>query len=384
MPIKGSSLFQFVTKYLHPQSRIVVAVSGGVDSCVLLHLCSMHFAPSSLLAVHINHQLQENADEMENFCYEYAKKLGISFVSQRLEVGINHSNLESRARTLRYQAFSKIISQHDVLLTAHHADDQVESVFLNLLRGSGIAGIRGIAKYVNQFNLHCLRPLLAISRHEILEYANTNKIEWVEDPSNIDQSFNRNYIRQSIFPLLKKRWPEVEESFSKVTQNAREAQNCLDDLASLDLKNCVEVSLFSPFSVLNIAKVNQLNQARKKNLLRYWVAQQGNHYLHFFDFDRIFNAINNPSGRSGKQYQYHGFRLAIYKNQLFYLYEEQSEAASLVSKKNVIHRKNYLENGYSPHFMKHAFQRYAVPPWMRDRVCFELNSNGKIKNLLIR
>ena len=147
--------------------RVVLAFSGGLDSCVLLHLLTSHPHSYSVQLWHVNHGLQESADEMEVFCNARAREYGLEIKTSHLHLDPHAGNLESTARQARYALFEKELNQGDCLMTAHHADDQVETFMLNALRGSGSAGLRGIAKSrpIGQSTL--FRPLLDISREEL-------------------------------------------------------------------------------------------------------------------------------------------------------------------------------------------------------------------------
>lgn len=190
------------------QNTIWIAYSGGVDSTVLMHIASKHY--DNIHAVHINHGLNANACMWERHCASEAKKLGVPFTSLKVNAQpISGQSPEEAARNARYSAFKRLVADNDVLLTAHHADDQAETVLYRLLRGTGPKGLGAMQpKTINQ-GIKILRPMLDIKRDEILEYAKSENLSWIEDCSNNNQDFDRNFIRQRIMPLLKQRWSAV-------------------------------------------------------------------------------------------------------------------------------------------------------------------------------
>ena len=218
---------------LLPESvkRLVLAFSGGVDSCVLLHLLSQRNSDFEILIWHVNHGLVDNADEMELFCQQKVSEYGMELNLSHLRLDSNVSNIEARARKARYQVFGESLGGQDCLLTAHHADDQVETFFLNLLRGSGSAGLRGIAAFKWLSRTPMLRPLLSISRVDLERYAEQQQLNWFEDPSNQSERFNRNYLRKQVIPAIKKRWPAYHQSIASVCAIQSETQDLLDDLS---------------------------------------------------------------------------------------------------------------------------------------------------------
>jgi tRNA(Ile)-lysidine synthase len=253
----------------------VLAFSGGLDSCVLLHLLSnSRFLPNIKLW-HVNHGLQFEADNMANFCQQQANAYQLELKLSHLNLQTTQSNIEAIARTARYALFAKELTQNDCLLTAHHMDDQVETFLLNVLRGSGSAGLRGIAAQRSFAKACLIRPLLHFKREILLGYANQHELEWFEDPSNNSVQFNRNYIRHKVTPVIQQRWPNYQDAIATVCDIQSETQQLLDDLATLDYEVLSDSSdrpssakLPSTLSVKGLAL---LSLARKKNVIRYWL-----------------------------------------------------------------------------------------------------------------
>ena len=181
--------------------RIFVGFSGGLDSTVLLYLCSKLKRETSVVAVHVNHGLHEKADEWELHCSATADRFGVEFVAKM--VGPIFGNVEYQARRLRYRCFREIIQEGDVVLTAHHANDDIESLLWQLFTGRALVGVRE-SRPLGQGILW--RPLLNYSRAELKDTARENSLDWIEDHTNADISFDRNYIRHRVVPHIFERF----------------------------------------------------------------------------------------------------------------------------------------------------------------------------------
>jgi tRNA(Ile)-lysidine synthase len=191
--------------------RILVGVSGGVDSVVLLHALAQRSAVS---AAHIHHGLSPNADRWARFCRRLCERLDVPLTVRRVRVP---KRTEADARAARYAAFAKL--RWDVLALAHHLDDQAETVLMNLLRGAGPRGARGM-RVVSKFQWRVLlRPLLGVSREAIITYAREHHLEWIEDESNASDAFTRNFIRLRIAPLLSERYPRWREALARAARH---------------------------------------------------------------------------------------------------------------------------------------------------------------------
>jgi len=232
---KLADLEQKTEKYL-------IAYSGGVDSHVLLHLCSqLKNSPSgfdqSFSAVYIDHGLSSESKKWgkhcQHICFELDIPLTIIDVDARPEKG---QSPEASARTARYQAFSQILNENECLLTAQHLDDQAETLLLQLLRGSGAKGLSAMPKIRPFSKGYLCRPILDYKKKDILEYARQHQLKWIEDESNLEQRFERNYLRHSVIPLLEKRWPAVKENFAKSAEVLAESQFLLDEMADSDIQ----------------------------------------------------------------------------------------------------------------------------------------------------
>jgi tRNA(Ile)-lysidine synthase len=255
--------------------RYLVAFSGGIDSSVLLHALASsadtHRVP--IVAIHINHGMHEDAPDWEAHCRRVASGLDVPFQSQVVIID-DKSGLgqEATARQARYDAFRDIVEEGDWLLSAHHEDDQAETLLMNLMRGSGLAGLAGIGA-VQPFARGTLaRPLLGVSGDAMKAYAEQQHLRWIDDPSNLDTRFDRNFLRQEIIPSLAERWPGVAQRLARSAELAAEASDLLNDLAELDLAN---VTTGTKAAKLAIEGLRSLSEKRQRNLLRYAVKRSG-------------------------------------------------------------------------------------------------------------
>ena len=193
--------------------RIAVGLSGGVDSVVLLH----QLKDRGVAAIHVHHGLSANAGDWAQFCRKLCKRLGIPLSVVKVSVKRSGEGLEAAAREARYAAFRK--AKADVIALAHNLDDQAETVLMNLLRGAGARGASGMAEHSRHGAKAIWRPLLDVSRKDILAYARKHGLEWVEDESNADEALARNFIRGSIAPLLERRFPQWQRSLARAARH---------------------------------------------------------------------------------------------------------------------------------------------------------------------
>ncbi|QWE09413.1 tRNA lysidine(34) synthetase TilS [Polynucleobacter ibericus] len=272
--------------------RIAVALSGGLDSVVLLDTVCKAQARSKnktqtqteteIYAFHIHHGLQKPADDWLIFCEKLAKQYRVHFDFRLLHLNADEAqgNIEARARAGRYEALTDLCEEYGIedLLLAHHQNDQAETVLLQLLRGSGVAGLSGmptsrkISSGVrgNQ-GITLWRPFLDQSRQELEAYAKEHKLKWIEDPSNQDRKYRRNAIRKDIIPKLEKIQPEALANMARSAELLGEAQTLLNRLAQLDGINILIQEQVKVMPLLALAK-NDLPAAN--NVLRYWLQTQ--------------------------------------------------------------------------------------------------------------
>ncbi len=270
-------MLQVVESTLHSfpdTSCYLVAFSGGRDSHVLLYLMAQlrERNTTPLAAVHVHHGLQDAADTWCTHCEAVCRNLNIPIEIVRINAhpSIGQSP-EDAARQARYAALAEGISPGGMLLTAHHQDDQAETVLLQLLRGSGPEGLSAMP-ICSEFSLGLhVRPLLDVSREEIEGCAQYLGLDWIEDTSNQDCAFDRNRLRHDIVPLLKAHWPAFSKTLARSARHCAEASVLIRAMAAEDLERC---GLAELPRTLSIESLNTLSGARQAQVLRLWVRKQ--------------------------------------------------------------------------------------------------------------
>lgn len=224
--------YQAITSQIPACSgNLYIAYSGGIDSHVLLHLvASQAKLKSKIIAVYVNHGLQTPADDWGAHCRRQAENLAVGFMGLKVDAqAANGESPEAAARNARYQALERLIKTGDCLLLAQHREDQMETLLLQLFRGAGVQGLAAMPTSLAFGGGTLLRPLLNIAKADIREYAQRYGLEWVEDPSNQSNDFDRNYLRNEVVPLLKQRWPSLDKTIARSAQNCGEAAGLLDN-----------------------------------------------------------------------------------------------------------------------------------------------------------
>ncbi|MEJ2523159.1 MAG: tRNA lysidine(34) synthetase TilS [Gammaproteobacteria bacterium] len=242
-----------------------MAFSGGLDSTVLL-FAAAETAGLPLRAAHVNHRLHEDADAWEAHCAAVCAGLGVPLDTRRVDArgGIGESP-EAAARRARYAALAEIMAPGEALLVAHHADDQLETVLLQLLRGAGVAGIAGMAARTPFGPGELWRPLLGCARSSLVRWARSRGLSWVEDPANRNTDLARNHLRYRVLPALRTYWPSATTTVARSARHSAEAAELLDDLAAID------GARVAAGPGLNLEGLRGLSRPRQRNLLRWYV-----------------------------------------------------------------------------------------------------------------
>ncbi len=272
---KSSDLPGRVAAVLAPHvpagSSILIGLSGGVDSAVLLHLLA-GLAPRyswKLSALHVHHGISPNADAWALFCAELCASRAIPLQVERVDIApLRDKGIEAAARQLRHEALSR--QAVDFIALAHHQDDQAETLLLQLLRGAGVKGAAGMPPVTNVVHGPVLlRPLLDTSRAKLEDYAIHHGLQWVEDESNTDEKYPRNFLRHRILPLLEQCFPACRTTLARAAGHFAEADALLDTLAELDAQNVFDGK------TLGVTRLSELGPSRAKNLLRWFLQQRG-------------------------------------------------------------------------------------------------------------
>ncbi len=259
----------------HGNIELIIAYSGGVDSQVLLHalvqLKQNKLISNEITVCHVNHGLSDNAEHWQKLAAQECIKLSVNLVVKRVNVRSKaQQSLEALARDARYNALKSLRDKKSVVLTGHHSDDQSETFLLALKRGAGLKGLSAMSVQTKLGQHLLVRPLLNVARQEIEDYAQNHQLSWVEDESNLDVCFDRNFIRQEIIPLLRERWPSINNTINRSASHCLAGQELLDELAEQDLAVCK-----SGDSGLDVPVLTTLSAARFNNLIRFFMAQQG-------------------------------------------------------------------------------------------------------------
>ncbi|MEP4891466.1 MAG: tRNA lysidine(34) synthetase TilS [Aliiglaciecola sp.] len=266
---------ELVSQFLEGSPKqIVIAYSGGVDSHLLLvtvaELVSKYPA-HHYLAVHVNHGLSPNADQWQKHCQQVCAELNIQFKVQQVKVDASaNGGLEAAARKVRYQALEAMTEHHGVILLGQHVQDQLETILLQLKRGAGPKGLSAMAQSsVNENSITLARPFLGLEKQDIVQLAQQKGLQWIEDESNQDTRFDRNFLRSQIIPSLLERWPNLASAANRSAQLCAEQQQLLDEVNAKHLQAMVNQRF-----AIHIGKLQRLSEAWQNQIVRFWLAEQ--------------------------------------------------------------------------------------------------------------
>ncbi|MET6597613.1 tRNA lysidine(34) synthetase TilS [Citrobacter portucalensis] len=257
------------TSLLNSQS-ILVAFSGGLDSTVLLHQLVQWRAQHpevALRAIHIHHGLSPHADSWVQHCESVCMQWLVPLVVERVHLEDDGLGIEAQARRARYQAFAQTLLPGEVLMTAQHLDDQCETFLLALKRGSGPAGLSAMGENTPFAGTQLIRPLLAQTREALETWARQHELCWIEDESNQDDTYDRNFLRLRVTPLLQQRWPHFAQAVARSAALCAEQESLLDELLASDLADCITVH-----GTLLLVPLMMMSDVRRAALLRRWLA----------------------------------------------------------------------------------------------------------------
>jgi tRNA(Ile)-lysidine synthase len=267
--------------------KALIAYSGGVDSHVLLHVCAEMLHKNNAIqfqAISINHGLHVESNQWIEHCERVSNKLGVPFIARSVTLkNIKREGVENAARLARYAELAEFVDQDTVLLTAQHQDDQAETLLLQLFRGCGVQGLASMPR-LTEFGLgYIARPFLSISQKDILDHAEQQGLHWLEDPSNAELQYDRNYLRHAVIPVIKERWG----SFSKTT--ARTAKHCAE-ASEILTSFLVEASSAQAVNSLDTLELVKQPEEMQRAILRQWCANNG---------------VKTPSAKVLEQLQHH-------------------------------------------------------------------------------
>lgn len=352
--------------------KIVLGLSGGIDSVVLLHYLKAHY-PNNLRAVHCNHHLSKHCDEWEKFCTNLCQSLKINHTNIDLDLE-KSSNIEENARKSRYYSLSSNLEENEILCTAHHKDDQAETLLLQLFRGSGVAGLASMPKS-KAFGkgLH-YRPLLNITKADIIQYAEDNNLSWIEDDSNVNTNFRRNFLRLEIIPKLETVYQNITNALARSAKHQSESLRLMQDLAEAD----IEQQQLLIDNRLNVERLARLKPYRIKNILRYHLSN-----LEFLPpTDKVMQQILDLL--SAKEdatplVSWGEFEIRRYQNELYFINNQVEKDGNFcpyhAEFKDVEHfsiryrnegQRIKLPNKNHSQSLKKILQEAGIPPWERN------------------
>jgi tRNA(Ile)-lysidine synthase len=260
-----------LARHVRPGARLTLALSGGVDSAVLLELLAPHAARFRIACLHVNHGISRNAHAWARFCRRLAASYGLPCRVKKVDIARHRSlGLEGAARAARYAAFAA--ERADFVVLAQHRDDQAETVLLQLVRGGGLPGLAAMPSAgapPRSGGPRFLRPLLDVPRAEIEAHARAHGLRWVDDESNADEALARNFVRRRVMPLLHELNPAAGANLARSARHLAEADGLLGELAAIDAAACV------PDGRIHVDALRDLGAARAKNLLRWFIRANG-------------------------------------------------------------------------------------------------------------
>ena len=270
MAFTSEQLRTYLPAVTSPSAIWWIGFSGGLDSTVLLHALAQLPLPVQLRALHINHQISPNADTWQTQCADFCAQHAVPFHAEKVRVENTGKGIEDAARAVRYSVFEKNLAPGDYLLTAHHANDQAETLLLRLMRGTGPRGLAAMASVRTLGAGLLARPLLHFTRAELEAYAQVHQLGWVDDESNLDDDYDRNFLRNQVMPLLHSRWPEFKRKWQQTAELCAQQEAVMEELAREDLVRAAPLAERVGQSI-ELNALLGLSPARKQNVLRYWL-----------------------------------------------------------------------------------------------------------------
>ncbi len=358
-------------------NTIYLAYSGGVDSHVLLHLLAGQAQlKESIIAVYIDHNLQKESAHWERHCRAVCHDLMVNYRSVRVNARPDKGQSpEEGARNARYQALKTMLKAGDVLLLAQHREDQLETVLLQLFRGAGVHGLGAMAPSM-EFGPGCLmRPLLNIPQEMIRQYAYENNLQWVEDPSNQLNDFDRNYLRNKVVPLIKQRWKSVDKTVARAAQNCAAADKVLLDVAD----NYLQSAMNGSKNRLQIDSVLSVSGEIRNLMLRRWLQYQqvlmpSAEFLH-----RIYSEVIKAKADADPCLVLQGHQIRRFNGYLYCINEQDlltEKECDWSGEKQQLHRAN----GYCLRRIQ-ARQGIPVERWHAATVTVKVRQGGEVLSL---
>ncbi|WP_051301999.1 tRNA lysidine(34) synthetase TilS [Sedimenticola selenatireducens] len=416
MSFSPDHLLNTLSKFSLPTGYLI-GFSGGMDSHVLLYAMVVlgERLPAPLRAIHVDHGLQSQSTTWAGHCQSVCRKLNIPLETFSLQLKpIKGESLEAVAREARYGVLAREIRPGEMLLTAHHQDDQAETLLLQLLRGAGLSGLAAMPE-LTRFDkgIHA-RPLLDSTRNELTRYATDVGLHWIEDASNQDIEFDRNYLRHQVVPLLKARWPAMSRTLSRSAGHCAEADRLIEALLSRELEQIHDPA----DGTLCVSLLNALPAGQLAALLRLWIGRSGYALPGSAILERIITEVLGSRLDGNPLVSWRGAEIRRYRDRLYLMsplpsfdpchslvWRGESELSLPAGLGTLRFQDNQGVAGVSPEpgryrirfrqggetcrplgrginkKIKHLLQEAGVLPWMRERVPL-LEVDGEIAEII--
>lgn len=400
-------VFRAILENLPQARRYCVGYSGGLDSHVLLHLCAAsrdagHAA--DFRAIHVHHGLQAGADAWSAHCAETCRALDMPLSIVRVDArALPGESPEEAARRARYRALAERLSEGEALLVAQHRDDQAETLLLQLLRGAGLAGLAAMPAWAPFGPGFLGRPLLEFARAELLAYARSRGLAWIEDPSNADPRFDRNFLRARIVPMLEERWPGMCKALARSARHCAEAERRLAELAEDLYRSALRADGVS----LSVAQLQTFSPTDRKLVVRQWLKSAGARMTSEAILERILHEAIPAASDKNPAIRWREGEIRRYRDGLHLLpplppFDAAARMAwdgiaplSLAQNNGSLHIASTQDRGIAreawrrgavsvryrqggercrlpgregTHELKKLFQEAGVPPWVRERM----------------
>lgn len=395
---------------LDKASGLVVAYSGGVDSHVLLTCvadwCQSRESPTgetlSLRAHHIDHALQAESSDWAAHCYSVCRQLQIELTTSRVVVDLKSGfSPEDAARRARYDALRADLRNRELLLLAHHADDQAETLLLQLFRGAGVKGLASMPAYTVFGRGHLARPMLQVTADRVRDFAKHRRLQWIDDPSNLNDGFDRNLLRNQVMPLLKARWPSIATSIS------RSASHCADAMTINRVFTDGVLGEQINKRVMPIQTLTGYSITENKTMLRCWIGHHGFSMPSTGQLNYLLSDLLSAGYDSAGELLWGSACIRKYRDSLYlgtcadfhdckpfcYVWPGSKQSLEIKETGQVLTRQDIPDAftpgdgglvvrsrqggerirlaGHTIHkSVKKLFQERSIPPWKRDRLPF--------------
>lgn len=389
-----------------PAAPLCVAYSGGLDSGSLLHALAMLPAAREhgLRARHVHHGLHPQANEWAAHCQRTCDRLDIELTVSHVHVSADGRGLEAAARDARHTALAADMQTGEVLVLAHHRDDQAETFLLRALRASGPDALGAMRRWRGFGPGRLWRPLLQTPRATLEAYARQHDLEWIDDPSNLDHSLDRNFLRERVFPVLRERWPHADAALEASAALCEQAGNLLE---VGDAQALAAAATTDP-ATLSLPALRELPPARRARVLRRWVRGLGLPPLPAAGIDQIERGLLHAPPDGGASFAWHGAAMRAWRGLLHAAAEQpplpmhwQAHwdgstplllpgegdltliGADRLDEPVVVHGRRGGERIVLPgrthsHALKHVLQERGVPPWLRARMPLLSSAEGEL------